>query len=154
MSAPIDDTGLGLLDPETQQLLLQIRHLRHVFDMSNNPPLVTQLLRYRMSTLSPIKEGPYAPFFVPEFRRHETVPEYSLIYSCCRALDHFHFKVDLSATALLTLLEMPLKYMISEIPEKHWLYRHPKFETSDFLVLGTDARRLRLKIESEYTLKP
>ncbi|KAI9276588.1 hypothetical protein BY458DRAFT_433444, partial [Sporodiniella umbellata] len=104
--------------------------------------------------MSPIEEEPYAPFFVPEFRRHEMAPGYSLIHSCYRALDRFHFKVDLSRTALSTLLEMPLKYMIREIPEKHWLHRHPKFKTSDFLVLDTDARRLRLKIESEYTLKP
>ncbi|KAI9243931.1 hypothetical protein BY458DRAFT_448039, partial [Sporodiniella umbellata] len=93
-------------------------------------------------------------FFVPEFRQHEMPPEYSLIHSCYRALDRFHFKADLSCTALSTLLEMPLKYIISDVSEKHWLHRHPTFKTSDFLVLDTDARRLRFKIKSECTLKP
>lgn len=151
---PFSQGGIGLISPETQHLVLQVRHLQHLFTSSSSPMIVRQLFLYHMSIISDRPGFGMLSFFVPELRNHALNHSSSILHSCYKAFDRFHFRPDFSKASLQTILLLPLRYLFVNIPSDHWIHRHPQFPATKFFIYDQRRNRLRLQVEPEYTVKP
>ncbi|KAG1154466.1 hypothetical protein G6F46_013115 [Rhizopus delemar] len=154
LSLPLSLGGIGLLQPTAQHLVLQIRHLHHLFRPNNSPPLVRPHFKYHMNLITPSPMPPEMSFFVPEWHTHPLNHPTSIVNACYHAFDHFGIKFDFSRCSVATLLQLPLHYLLISYPADHWLHRHIKFLASNFFTYDPLLRRLRLQVETEYTQKP
>jgi hypothetical protein len=73
---------------------------------------------------------------------------------CYKAFDHFRFKPDISNISIQQLLQLPLHYLLHTTPANHWTQRHKTFPADLFFMYDQTTRRLRLKIDGEYDIKP
>ncbi|KAG1136317.1 hypothetical protein G6F37_012049 [Rhizopus arrhizus] len=154
LSLPLSHGGVGLLQPTTQHLVLQIRHLHHVFRPNNSSSLVRPLFKHHMNFITPSPLSPEMSFFVPEWRTHPLNHPTSIVNACYQAFDHFGINFDFSRCPVATLLQLPLHYLMISYPADHWLHRHKKFLASNFFTYDSGLRRLRLQVDTGYSQKP
>ncbi|CEP13570.1 hypothetical protein [Parasitella parasitica] len=140
---PLSQGGVGLLQPATQHLVLQVGHLHHVFRPTSPSSLFRPLFKHHMRLITPAPMPPELSFFVPEWRPHPLNHPTSIVNACYKAFDHFGIKFDFSGCSLATSLQLPLHYLFQSYPTNHWLSRHPKFLASNFFIYDS---RLRLKL--------
>ncbi|KAI9468878.1 MAG: hypothetical protein EXX96DRAFT_589557 [Benjaminiella poitrasii] len=128
--------GLGVLHPKMQHLVLQTRHLRHVFDDSHaDNYFISSLLQYHFSLITPSECCPTLPFFASAFRKQELNTPLPIVHSIYKAFDHFQLSPDLSTISLSVLLILPLTYMLTDVPDDHWLQKQPLLPASCFFLL-------------------
>jgi exonuclease III len=146
--------GIGLLDPITQHLVLQRRHLLHIFHSNNTSRLVQPFIKYHMSIITPTPLPADMSFFVPEWRIHPINHPTSIIAACYKAFDHFGVTFEYSKCSLPTLLRLPLHYLLLSYPDSHWIYRHKTFPAHKFFTYDPVICRLRIHDESEFVKLP
>ncbi|CAO3672760.1 unnamed protein product [Rhizopus stolonifer] len=143
---PITQGGLGVLNPQLQHLVLQIRHLRHIFDNPDPQSLVHTALSHHLSIIGGHEHFNCVSFFVPAFRKHNLNQHWSILHAIYKAYDHFDIVHDFSPLSISNQLKLPLNKMFTSIPDRHWFHRHPRFLASDFFIIDDQTRRLRLRI--------
>jgi hypothetical protein len=80
---PFSQGGVGLISPEVQHLVLQIRHLIHLFgELSSPSVLVRPFIQYHMSLILDHQGPASLSFFVPELRKRDLNHPTSIINSC------------------------------------------------------------------------
>jgi hypothetical protein len=137
MCLPMAQGGLGIIHPQKQHLCLQIRHLHHLFSMSNRSTLVQPLFVHHMSIIANSASAPLLSFYVPELRKHDLNHSTSILHTVYKAFDHFNIQPDFSHMSLQNLLLLPLHYLIQTIPDDHWINRHRHFPASHFFKYDT-----------------
>lgn len=131
---PFSQEGVGLLSSETQHLVLQVRHLRQLFDSSSRSLLVRPFLLYHMTLISEWQDSPMLSFFVSEFRKHKLNHFNSIIHFYYKTFDHFHFEPDFPQMPLQLVLQLPIRYLFVSISSEHRINRHPNFLTTNFFL--------------------
>lgn len=61
---------LGVLSPQLQHFVLQMRHLLHIFHHSAVPPLVQDVVQDDLPTITDNDHFPLVSFLAPAFRQH------------------------------------------------------------------------------------
>ncbi|KAG1471453.1 hypothetical protein G6F56_002116 [Rhizopus delemar] len=145
---PIAQGGLGVLNPQMQHLVLQIRHLRYIFDNTAPPSLV----RTALSLIAGHEQFNFISLIVPAFRKHNLNQPWSILHAIYKAYDHFDIVHDVSSLLISNQLKLPLN-KFTFIPDYHWLHRHPRFLASDFIIIDDQTGRLRLRVRGEYPIK-
>ncbi|KAG0822606.1 hypothetical protein G6F19_011268 [Rhizopus arrhizus] len=151
---PIAQGGLGVLKPQVQHMILQIRHLRHIFNSSTTPSLVQSVIHHHLTLVAGNDNFPLISLFVPTLRKHNLHQPMSIFHAIYRAYDRFCFKPDFSVLSVPNLLHLPLGTMFISVPDSHWLHRHPQMLASNFFIYDAEVRRLRLRVRREYPFKP
>ncbi|KAG1050143.1 hypothetical protein G6F43_007562 [Rhizopus delemar] len=151
---PIAQGGLGVLKPQVQHMILQIRHLRHIFNPSTTPSLIQSVLHHPFTSVAGNDNFPLISLFVPTLRKHNLHQPMSIFHAIYRAYDRFCLKPDFSALSIPKLLLLPLTTMFNSLPDSHWLHRHPQMLASKFFIYDAEVRRLRLRVRGEYPFKP
>ncbi|KAG1442360.1 hypothetical protein G6F56_011093 [Rhizopus delemar] len=105
---PITQGGLGVLNPQLQHLVLQIRHLRHIFDNPDPQSLVHTALSYHLSIIGGHEHFNCVSFFVPAFRKHNLNQHWSILHAIYKAYDHFGIVHDFSPLSISNQLTLPL----------------------------------------------
>lgn len=154
LSLPPSQGGVGLLHPGTQSLVLQIRHLRHVFYNRNTSVLVQAFVKSHLELITPEPKSMASFFFIPEWRKHDLNHPTSIIHTCYKAFDHFQIEKDFSTVSIETLLMLPLHYLIMVFPPNHWLHRHKNLTADKLFRYDPDIKRLRIRMVQEFETLP
>ncbi|KAI9469058.1 MAG: hypothetical protein EXX96DRAFT_590306, partial [Benjaminiella poitrasii] len=80
---------------------------------------------YHFSLITSSACCPTLPFFVPAYRKHGLNTLLSIVHSTYKAFDYFQLSPDLSTISLSVSLLLPLIYMLTDVPDDHWLHKHP-----------------------------
>ena len=67
---PIAKGGLGVLNPQLQHPVLQVRHFRHIFNHSTIPSLVQDVAKHHLSIIADNDHFSLVSFFAPVFWQH------------------------------------------------------------------------------------
>ncbi|CAO3685702.1 unnamed protein product [Rhizopus stolonifer] len=151
---PITQGGLGVLNSQLQHLVLQIRHLCHIFDNPDPQSLVHTALSHHLSIIGGHERFNCVSFFVPAFIKHNINQHWSILHAIYKAYDHFDIVHDFSSLSISNQLKLPLNEMFTSIPDRHWLHRHSRFLASDFFLIDDQTRRLRLRAIQRHTTTP
>ncbi|CAO3629834.1 unnamed protein product [Mucor hiemalis] len=153
LALPISGGGVGLLNPHTQHLVLQKRHLDHIFS-DRSSSLVQPLIQYHLSLITLGSLPPELSFFIPHLRKHDLNHPTSILQACYKAFDQFGFALDFSECTIQILLQLPLYQIIEPLPPEHWFSRHHHFPVSNLFRYSTNRNRMVFKVQEEFSEKP
>ncbi|CAO3663614.1 unnamed protein product [Rhizopus stolonifer] len=129
---PIAQGGLGVLNHQLQHLVLQIQHLRHIFDDPEPQSLVHPAVSHHLSIIDGHEQFNLISLVVPAFRKHNLNKSWSILHVIYKAYDHFDIVHGFSSLSISNQLKMPLNKTFTSIPDGHRLHRHPRFLASGF----------------------
>lgn len=154
---PITEGGLGLINPSRQYLVLQKKALDSLFDSQTINSKDNILTRFTQSMLQEIKPNISLftiSFFVPEFRKHELIHPTGIINAWYQAFDHFNIQFHFTGVPLYTLMQLPLKYVLTNPPHYHWIHRRSDVTVSEILNYNAELQFLRLRFPDELSSPP
>ena len=156
---PLHQGGLGLLHPARQHLVLQQRFLQQLFAVPENDQSCPfkEFFQYHLHRLKPTVPLATISFFVPVWRKNDLNHTTSIINAVYTAFDLFNTgrpAFDFASVQLHTLLQVPLKFLLDDIPDGHWIHRHPYLDGSSIFIWDLPHQCLRLKVQPEYQQSP
>ncbi|CEP07325.1 hypothetical protein [Parasitella parasitica] len=154
---PKSRSGLAVLNPSLQQLILQKRWLNYLVEPQKYPSFLRPFMLAHLSLLPLSKDFPYLAFLDASCRKSPLIHrDLSIWHSIFALYDYFGFN-GLSMVELLplqTILQLPLHKLLLGLNAEHWLQRHLTFPANKFLVFDQNRQRLRLRVVSEYPRFP
>ncbi|EIE92063.1 hypothetical protein RO3G_16774 [Rhizopus delemar RA 99-880] len=154
LTLPIMQGGLGLLNPPTQHLQLQMKWLFLIFQQNNTVSPFQEFLLQHVGRISSDPTHPVLPFFSVPLQHHSLLHPTSIVPRLFAAFDYLNISFKLDEVPLSQLLFFPLTNMFQPLPSNHWLHRYPRLPASSFLHFDSSTNRLRLKVVHEYTTLP
>jgi hypothetical protein len=122
---PVDQGGLGLIDPEAQQIALQYRWLPHILDPPNtsSSPLSFWIQACFVSIPSPYNSLFY--FSLPFQNQPNWLPFHSPFILISKLLSLFKIDPINLSWSITMCLDAPL-WSLFQIPPTHWLHKKSK----------------------------
>ncbi|ORE00957.1 hypothetical protein BCV72DRAFT_323730 [Rhizopus microsporus var. microsporus] len=128
LCSPIARGSLGVMNSQVQYLVLQVRHLRHIFAPNGAPSLIQSIVQHHLSNIAGNDHFRLLSFFVPTCRKYDLIHALSIMQPIYKAFDHFGFNPDFSSLSLANLLLLSLANLFLSIPN----IRHARFLASNF----------------------
>lgn len=157
LCSPPSGGGIGLIDPASQHLVLQYKYLSQIFTLrSDSSNIAVNFLLSALQDETPnVRSFPTITFFVPEYRSNDRLNHpTSMLSVLYRAFDHFQVQYKFDQLPVHTLLQLPLQYLFTKIPPKHWLSTHKKIPASALFHYDTSNKKLQLRPPNTYQVFP
>ncbi|KAI8327018.1 hypothetical protein BD560DRAFT_333079 [Blakeslea trispora] len=144
--------GLGVINPCRHYLVLQMKWLFALF--STERSYTRDVLRHHFAILQNTDSLPLFSFFSSEHRPYSTVHQTSIVHTIYKAFDDFGINFALDKIPLSLLQRFSLNRIFIEIPQNHWLHRHPRLPVSSFLDFHQETNQLSIRRPGTYDRLP
>ncbi|SAL96422.1 hypothetical protein [Absidia glauca] len=156
MCQPHCQGGLGLMDPQKQQLGMQFRWLNILLQPQQYPSFLGPIMLHHLHLAQDPMDSPFLPLLWPTLRRGALLDSRHSASLWFAAFDSIPIPVNISKASLATCLTIPLFHLCQGVPQDYWLNSAPHRRQPASLCLryDPDNNRLCVKSGSEMTSFP
>ncbi|KAI8328113.1 hypothetical protein BC941DRAFT_364084 [Chlamydoabsidia padenii] len=156
MCQPIQNGGLGLLDPQIQQRSMQFRWLNIILQPHTYPSFTYYIIRHHLSLTHRESAHHLQTLLWPTTRSGPLCTYPSSCHLWFQCFDSISITIHSDDCNITTCLSLPLKEMFMNIPDGYWITKkkHSRLLTNFSFVYDPEAQWLSPKLPNEFQAFP
>lgn len=156
MCQPLQNGGLGLLDPQIQQRNMQFRWLNIILQPRTYPSFAYDIIKHHLILSQRESAHHLQTLFWPTTRSGPLCSYPSSCHLWFQCFDSIPITIDPSDCNITTCLSLPLKEMFMDIPDGYWITKkkHSPLLAKFSFVYDSDSQWFRPKLPNEFNAYP